>query len=315
MTPKKKEVEVKLRISDRKALLRRMANLQAYVMHPRVHEMNTLFDTPEGTLASRGQMLRIRVERRLAGRRPSPNGALRRGKEVVTITYKGPLESGSAMPWARGASASSMERQEEGVKDRQFSTQKQRAGAQKHERPPQRQYKIRDEREVQVANAEASAQILAAFGLVPGFRYEKYRTTYRLPDSGELEIDFDETPIGDFLELEGSRTAIDRAARRLGFSPLDYIVESYAALYAQQFPANGHTNSQNGPPAVPRLPDMLFPRGGSRRSRKGTGEKLEKRRETARNGGTTSEAIVRPRKISLGRQHLRDFHRFHPVFP
>jgi len=39
------------------------------------------------------------------------------------------------------------------------------------------------------------------------FRYEKYRTTFRLPDSNAwangLLIELDETPIGTFVELEG----------------------------------------------------------------------------------------------------------------
>jgi len=52
------------------------------------------------------------------------------------------------------------------------------------------------------------------------FRYEKYRTTFRLPDSNAwangLLIELDETPIGTFVELEGPAAAIDRAAEELG---------------------------------------------------------------------------------------------------
>ena len=43
----------------------------------------------------------------------------------------------------------------------------------------------------------------------------------------------DETPIGVFVELEGPPDWIDRTARRLGFSPADYIKASYARLYQQ----------------------------------------------------------------------------------
>ena len=57
--------------------------------------------------------------------------------------------------------------------------------------------------------------ISARRACVPGFRYEKYRTTFRLPG---LHLDLDETPVGVFLELEGAPRAIDRAARSLGFS-------------------------------------------------------------------------------------------------
>jgi len=54
------------------------------------------------------------------------------------------------------------------------------------------------------------------------FRYEKYRTTFRLPDSNAwangLLIELDETPIGNLVELEGPAAAIDRAAEELGFT-------------------------------------------------------------------------------------------------
>ncbi len=50
-----KEVEVKLRVTDRKALLRRLAALRARAVHPRMHEMNTLYDTADGALARVGR--------------------------------------------------------------------------------------------------------------------------------------------------------------------------------------------------------------------------------------------------------------------
>ena len=44
-------------------------------------------------------------------------------------------------------------------------------------------------------------------------------------------VTLDETPIGWFLELEGSPDWIDKTARQLGFSEEDYVILSYAALY------------------------------------------------------------------------------------
>src|SRR5579862_233255 len=64
--PAGKEIEIKLRVADKRAMLHRLAALHARPQGPRVHEMNALYDTPDGTLARRGQMLRIRIER-LAG--------------------------------------------------------------------------------------------------------------------------------------------------------------------------------------------------------------------------------------------------------
>jgi adenylate cyclase class 2 len=43
----------------------------------------------------------------------------------------------------------------------------------------------------------------------------------------------DETPVGVYLELEGSPRWIDRSARQLGFSEPDYIVRSYGRLYLE----------------------------------------------------------------------------------
>jgi adenylate cyclase class 2 len=62
------------------------------------------------------------------------------------------------------------------------------------------------------------------------FRYEKFRTEYaKVSNQGKILVD--ETPIGDYLELEGSPRWIDRTARQLGFSKADYITRSYGYLY------------------------------------------------------------------------------------
>jgi len=97
--------------------------------------------------------------------------------------------------------------------------------------PPQGgSHKSREEIETAVADGPAFAQILAALGYQPSFAYEKFRTTYKA--LGEVGIaTVDETPIGDFLELEGPGYWIDRTALRLGFDPADYITSSYATLY------------------------------------------------------------------------------------
>jgi adenylate cyclase class IV len=84
---------------------------------------------------------------------------------------------------------------------------------------------------VVVSNPEQMSAILGVLGLSPTFRYEKFRTTYKLPGIRTLNVEFDETPIGQFLELEGDISAIDRAAGLLGYSQYDYVTESYGALY------------------------------------------------------------------------------------
>jgi adenylate cyclase, class 2 len=90
-------------------------------------------------------------------------------------------------------------------------------------------YKERLEREVAIERPGRWPSDLRAIGLRPGFRYEKYRTTFRLPS---LHLDLDETPAGVFLELEGAPRSIDRVARALGFAPREYINGTYWDLYA-----------------------------------------------------------------------------------
>jgi adenylate cyclase class 2 len=93
-------------------------------------------------------------------------------------------------------------------------------------------YKSREEIETDVSDGPAFAQILAALGYQPSFAYEKFRTTFTAPREEGI-VTLDETPIGDFLELEGPGYWIDQTAARLGFGPGDYITSSYAALYEE----------------------------------------------------------------------------------
>ena len=97
-------------------------------------------------------------------------------------------------------------------------------------RPLPGRHKSREELELQVADAAAMAGIFARLGFHPASRYEKYRTEFRQPDRAGVAM-LDETPIGVFLELEGTAPWIDRTARHLGFQETDYITASYARLY------------------------------------------------------------------------------------
>ncbi len=80
-----------------------------------------------------------------------------------------------------------------------------------------------------------------SLGLRTGFIYEKYRTSYRQKG---LHLDLDETPVGVFLELEGSPPAIDRCAEALGFSRSDYIRGTYWDLLQESNRRTGR-NSRN----------------------------------------------------------------------
>ena len=123
---------------------------------------------------------------------------------------------------------------------------------------PDRYFKSRLEFESEIDRPEAIEAIFRTLGLVPVFRYQKYRTHFtvpRKPGQGEvwLDVALDETPIGDFIELEGSRRAIDRIARALGYSRADYSTASYGALYLED------CAKKNVAPA-----DMVFAPSGRR---------------------------------------------------
>jgi len=177
----RRETEIKLRISDLPAVLRRVRGLRARCLG-RVFESNTLFDTPDCDLRRRGCLIRVRIET------PARSRLISAGPLRAWVTFKAPV--------------------------RRFGRSR---------------YKERLESECRIEPRRDWFATLGSLGFRPGFRYEKFRTGFRL---GPLHIDLDETPVGTFLELEGPTAAIDRIARRLGFSSHDYIRGTYWDLYA-----------------------------------------------------------------------------------
>jgi adenylate cyclase class 2 len=94
--------------------------------------------------------------------------------------------------------------------------------------PGEDRHKHRIETETEVSDGQALADVFLSIGLVAAFRYEKWRTEWQ---DGEGHCVVDETPIGNYAELEGSATWIDRAAERLGIAPSEYITLSYGRLF------------------------------------------------------------------------------------
>jgi adenylate cyclase class 2 len=94
--------------------------------------------------------------------------------------------------------------------------------------PGEDTHKHRIETETEVADGAALEQIFFSLGLVAAFRYEKWRAEWT---DGEGHCVVDETPIGNYAELEGSAEWIDRAAARLGVAPARYITLSYGRLF------------------------------------------------------------------------------------
>lgn len=89
-------------------------------------------------------------------------------------------------------------------------------------------HKVRVETETQVADGEQMEIILRALGFIPTFRYEKFRAEW---SDGKGQVVVDETPIGNFGEVEGPARWIDQTARHLRVPRHSYLTDTYAALF------------------------------------------------------------------------------------
>ncbi len=162
-----KEIEIKFRVEDVRALTRKLRLAGFRLITRRTHEMNTLYDLPGQPLRRRGELLRLR----------------KYGTEWV-LTHKS----------------------------------KGRAG----------RHKTRVELETEVSDGPRMDAILHALGYRPTFRYEKFRAEW---GDGTGHVVVDETPIGNFGEIEGPGRWIDRVAKQLRVEPKNYITDTYAGLF------------------------------------------------------------------------------------
>jgi adenylate cyclase class 2 len=162
-----REIEIKFRVADLRALGRKLRAAGFRLVTPGTHEMNTLYDLPGEVLRARKQLLRIR-----------------KYGSTWTLTHK----SG-------------------GMKGRHSS---------------------RVELETGVTDGKKMDAILRGLGYAPTFRYEKFRAEWT---DGKGQIVVDETPIGNYCEIEGPPRWIDATAKKLGVAPANYITKNYATLF------------------------------------------------------------------------------------
>jgi adenylate cyclase class 2 len=94
----------------------------------------------------------------------------------------------------------------------------------------QGRYKIMEEHEVVVSDFNSALSLLTGLGYRQVFRYQKYRTEYRVNKATVL---LDETPIGDYVEIEGETQMIDRIAHQLGFDINEGISKNYLQLFRE----------------------------------------------------------------------------------
>ena len=100
--------------------------------------------------------------------------------------------------------------------------------------------KVREELETMVGDGDVLLRVFAELGYRPWFRYQKYREEFSLP---EVVVAIDETPVGVFVELEGSEAGIDQVATRMGLTRADYVLSSYYGLFDEWRRANGSSRT------------------------------------------------------------------------
>jgi adenylate cyclase class 2 len=95
---------------------------------------------------------------------------------------------------------------------------------------PQARHKERIETETAVEDGEAVAAIFKVLGYTATFVYEKWRSEWA---DGTGHCVIDETPIGQYAELEGPREWIDRMLAALHIEQADVTILSYGRLFEQ----------------------------------------------------------------------------------
>src|SRR5947209_12567069 len=96
---------------------------------------------------------------------------------------------------------------------------------------PAARYKTRIETETHLDDGPALAEIFHQLGYDPAFRYDKYRSEWQSESEPSGHLVLDETPIGDFAELEGPPSWIDETLARLGVPHSACLTDSYGRLF------------------------------------------------------------------------------------
>ena len=115
-------------------------------------------------------------------------------------------------------------------------------------------FKTREELEVAVEDGLVALQILEHLDMRVRFRYQKYRQEYALCVPGKPEervhLALDETPVGNYVEFEGSEDGIRATAAAMGFEQSRFLRGSYYSLYMRYCDERGESPG-----------DMVFPEG------------------------------------------------------
>src|SRR5215203_3694523 len=83
-------------------------------------------------------------------------------------------------------------------------------------------------REAILAAGGTLLRVFEELGFRVWFRYEKFREEFSHED---VIVAIDETPVGVFVEIEGSERGITQMAETLGRTTADYVLDSYRSLF------------------------------------------------------------------------------------
>ncbi len=73
-------------------------------------------------------------------------------------------------------------------------------------------HKMREETETEISDGKKIDAILRSLGFAPSFRYEKFRAEW---SDGKGHVVIDETPVGNFGEIEGPFKAVRQKRSRM----------------------------------------------------------------------------------------------------
>jgi adenylate cyclase class 2 len=90
--------------------------------------------------------------------------------------------------------------------------------------------KVRTEHELEIESTDAMRRVLEAVGFSVIIAYHKQRESWQL---GDLSVVLDHTPMGDYVEVEGPESELERTARSLGLEPSCAVQGSYVSLWRE----------------------------------------------------------------------------------
>jgi adenylate cyclase, class 2 len=99
-------------------------------------------------------------------------------------------------------------------------------------------FKTREELETGIENGATLLQALERIGMDVCFRYQKYRQEF---EAGGVHIAVDETPIGNYVEFEGSESGILDLTAKMGIDKTQFLRSSYYSLYLEYCCEKGKT--------------------------------------------------------------------------